>query len=86
MVRQAEAVTAAGQIDAAVLTAGYENEIDAAFATLFQQRVGGSLVDADPSFTMRREEFVALAARHTPPHYVTRPCLCRSWRLDELRD
>jgi len=44
-----------------------ENEIDAAFAMLTQQRIGGILVGADPFFDSRREQVIQLAARHVLP-------------------
>ena len=50
-----------------VLSARTEQEIDAAFATLAQLRAGALLVDSDPFFNARREQFVALAAHHAVP-------------------
>ena len=50
-----------------LLKAANEQEIDAAFATLAQLRPGALLVDADLFFNARREQFVALAARHAVP-------------------
>jgi len=47
--------------------ASSERELDAAFATLVQQRIGALLVDADAFFLNRREQLVALAARHAIP-------------------
>jgi putative ABC transport system substrate-binding protein len=56
-----------------VLNASTESEIDAAFAELVQQRVGGLIVTGDPLFVSRREKLVALAARHVlPAIYVQR--------------
>jgi ABC-type uncharacterized transport system substrate-binding protein len=42
-------------------------EIDTAFATLANQRVGALMVCADPFFDLRRERIVALATRHHVP-------------------
>jgi len=50
-----------------VVRAGTAQEIDAAFATLVQLRAGGLLIGTDPFFSSRREQFVALAARHAVP-------------------
>jgi len=50
-----------------VVRAGTVQEIDAAFATLVQLRAGGLLIGTDPFFSSRREQFVALAARHAVP-------------------
>jgi putative ABC transport system substrate-binding protein len=50
-----------------VLNASTPGEIDAAFATLRQQRVGALLVGATTFFTSRRQQIVALAARDAIP-------------------
>jgi putative ABC transport system substrate-binding protein len=50
-----------------ILKASSESEIDAAFATLAQRPVGALLVFSDPFFFNRREQIVALAARHAVP-------------------
>jgi putative ABC transport system substrate-binding protein len=50
-----------------VLNAGTTQEIDAAFATLVQQRAGGLLVSGDPFFDSERDRLVALAARYSVP-------------------
>ena len=50
-----------------VLKASSESGIDAAFATLVEQRIGALLVASDPFFYTQREQLVALAARHAVP-------------------
>jgi ABC-type uncharacterized transport system substrate-binding protein len=56
-----------------VLNASTEGEIDAAFAKLAEQRVGGLIVTGDPFFVSRRNKLVALAAqRQVPTIYVQR--------------
>jgi ABC-type uncharacterized transport system substrate-binding protein len=50
-----------------VLTARTENELDAAFATMAQGRVGALIVVPDPFLISRREQLVKLAARHAMP-------------------
>jgi len=50
-----------------VLNANNEGDIDAAFATLVEQRAGALVVGADPFLNSRRDQIVALAARHGMP-------------------
>jgi len=50
-----------------VLNATSPTEIEAAFASLAEQRAGGLLVSTDPSFTSRLDQIVALAARYMVP-------------------
>jgi len=58
-----------------VLGASNESEIDAAFRTLVEFRAGELVVGADPFFNSRRDQIVALAARHTVPAiYAWREC------------
>jgi putative ABC transport system substrate-binding protein len=68
--------TAINDVQAAAQTLGHElfvakasseRDIDAAFAQLAQRRVGAILVGNDVFFYSRREQIVALAARHTIP-------------------
>jgi putative tryptophan/tyrosine transport system substrate-binding protein len=50
-----------------ILEAGTESEIDAAFTSLVQRQAGALVVSSDPFFYGRRQQLVALAARHTVP-------------------
>jgi putative tryptophan/tyrosine transport system substrate-binding protein len=50
-----------------ILKASTESEIDAAFAALVQRQAGALVVSADPFFFSRRDQIVALAARHAVP-------------------
>jgi putative tryptophan/tyrosine transport system substrate-binding protein len=49
------------------LHASSANEIDAAFERLAELRAGGLVVSADPFFTARKDQIVALEARHEMP-------------------
>jgi len=71
-----EAESAVSEVRAAAQTLGHEllvanasseREIDGAFATLAQRRVGAILVGNDVFFYSRREQIVALAAQHAIP-------------------
>ena len=50
-----------------VLEASSERDIDAAFASLLELRASALLVSADPFFSSRRHQLVALAARYASP-------------------
>jgi putative tryptophan/tyrosine transport system substrate-binding protein len=52
---------------AIVLNAATDADIDAAFATLSRQRIGGLMVGGDQFLDTRRDRIVALAARHSMP-------------------
>jgi putative ABC transport system substrate-binding protein len=47
-----------------LVSASTAGEIDAAFATIAQQRAGALLVNGDAFYLTRRDQFIALAARH----------------------
>jgi putative ABC transport system substrate-binding protein len=50
-----------------IIKAGSESEINAAFATLVQLKIGAVFVGADAFFASRREQLVSLAARYSVP-------------------
>ncbi len=50
-----------------IMNASSELDIDTAFASLVQRKVGGLLVGADPFFNNRRDLIVSLAARYAIP-------------------
>jgi putative tryptophan/tyrosine transport system substrate-binding protein len=62
-----EAKTAAGSLGLSldVVMAGSEQELDAVFAALEEQRVNALVVSGDPFFFTRRSQIVALAVRHS---------------------
>jgi putative ABC transport system substrate-binding protein len=55
------------QVQVLLQTASDENEINAAFKKLAQQRTGALIVSADPFFTRHRDQLVTLAAHHAIP-------------------
>ena len=67
MMRDVQEAARAKGVQLHILKAGTESEIDAAFATLVQLQAGALVVGADPFFNSRREQLVALAARHAVP-------------------
>jgi putative ABC transport system substrate-binding protein len=50
-----------------ILSAETDRDIDAAFATIVEQRIGGLIVHGDPFFTSRRDQIVPLTTRHAIP-------------------
>jgi putative tryptophan/tyrosine transport system substrate-binding protein len=65
--RESEAVGRRLGKEVVIVHAGSEGEIDSAFARMAQLRPGALLVVGDPFFNGRREQIVALAARHAIP-------------------
>ena len=54
-------------VRAIALSAGTDDEIDAAFASAVEKGAGAILVSSDPFFNSRSGRFVAAAARHSIP-------------------
>ena len=67
VVRDVEEAARAKGLQAPILKAATEGEIDAAFASLVQLRADGLVLGADPFLSTRREQVVALASRHALP-------------------
>jgi ABC-type uncharacterized transport system substrate-binding protein len=55
-----------------VLNAGNERDIDAAFASMVENRIGAVLVSPDTFYQSRRDQIVALAARNAIPAMYSR--------------
>jgi ABC-type uncharacterized transport system substrate-binding protein len=62
-----QASARAGGQQLIVLNASTESEIDTAFSTLVERKAAGLTIVADPFFVSRRDQLVALAARHRVP-------------------
>jgi putative ABC transport system substrate-binding protein len=61
-----EAVRTTGR-DLRLLNVSNDHDLDTAFATLVREQIGGLLLANDAFFVGRREQIVALAARHAIP-------------------
>ena len=70
MIRDMQEAARVKAVELLILKASTEVEIDAAFASLAQLQAGALLVSRDPFFNSRREQLVALAARHAGQRYI----------------
>src|SRR5262249_14721205 len=69
-----------------IMTVSTDAEIDAAFGTIIEQRIGGLLVQGDVFLTSRRERLVLLTTRHALPTILAcRAFVPASRRPDALR-
>jgi putative ABC transport system substrate-binding protein len=67
VIREVQEAARAKGVQLLILKAGTESEIDTAFATLVDLHAGAIVVGPDSFFAGRREQLVALAARHAVP-------------------
>jgi len=67
MIRDVQEAARAKGVQLRVLRASTESEINTAFATLAEVQAGALVLAADPFFGQRRDQIVALAARHAVP-------------------
>jgi len=67
MIRDMQQAARAKGVELPVLKAGAEGDFEAAFANLAELHAGALVIAADAFFNSRREELVALAARHAVP-------------------
>jgi putative ABC transport system substrate-binding protein len=70
--REVQAAAASLGVQLVIVRANVESDFDAAFSTLVQQRATALLVCASPFFNIRRQQLVALAARHALPAVYSR--------------
>jgi len=66
-VRELQEAAQALRLQIHVVLASIKEDFDSAFATMVQQRVGAIIVSYDSFFSSRRDQIVALAARHSLP-------------------
>jgi putative ABC transport system substrate-binding protein len=67
VIRNAQEAARTKGVQLHVLKARTESEIDAAFATLTQSRVGALVISSDGLFNSRLDQLAALASRHAVP-------------------
>ena len=76
-IRGVEAAAGALGQQVRIFDVSSDSEIDAAFAAIVYQRIGGLIVQPDQFFTIRREQLVLLTTRHAIPQAVRRSSVRR---------
>ena len=66
-VRDAQEAARISRIELHIVNVRTEKDFETAFAALMEARVAALIVSSDPVFANRREQVVALAARHAVP-------------------
>ena len=66
-VADGQAAARAGGMELQIIHASNDDELEAAFADMEKRRIGALVVSGDIFFNSRRDQIVALAARHTIP-------------------
>ena len=67
VIREVQEAARARRLQLQIYEADSEAEVDAAFASLVQHHADALLVSANPFFDTRRDQLLALAARHAVP-------------------
>ena len=57
----------ASHVEISILSASTPSEIDSAFASVAEQRVGGLLIQSEPFLSSQRNQIAALAVKHSIP-------------------
>jgi putative tryptophan/tyrosine transport system substrate-binding protein len=65
--RELQEAAATAKLEIHTVQASTVSEIDAAFVTVMQQRIGAILIASDPFFSGHREQVVSLATRYRVP-------------------
>lgn len=73
VIRDMQEAARANGVQLHVAKVSTESEIDAAFVSLAQQKADALVVAGDPFFISRRQQIVALAARHAIPAIYAQP-------------
>ena len=84
IIRDMQEAARAKAVKLHTLKAATESGIDTAFTSLVELHAGALVVGSDPFFVSRREQLVALAARHAVAAIYEFAPICRRRRPDQL--